>query len=247
MPDGGLAPEASLAAMEGVVFAPVGRRVIDGLSLALGGGHGGGVTALMGPNGAGKSLTLRLLAGLVAPHAGRVSWDGGAARPPRGAVGLVFQRPVLLRRTVRGNLDHALRLARVPRRERPARLAALLARGRLADLAAAPARALSGGEQQRLALVRALAFEPRLLLLDEPTASLDPEATAAIEALVARVARSGVDVLLVTHDAGQARRLASRVLFLSRGRLVEDAPAPLFFGAPRSPEGRAYLEGRLLA
>lgn len=229
-------------ALEDVVFAPGARRLIDGLSLTA----GRGVTALMGPNGAGKSLTLRLLAGLLAPHAGRVLWEGSET-PPRGRVGLVFQRPVLLRRSVEGNLAHALRLARVPRRERRDRLLALLALGRLEALAAAPARALSGGEQQRIALVRALAFEPRLLLLDEPTASLDPQAVAAFEALLRRVVAEGVGALIVTHDPGQARRLADRALFLHRGRLAEDAPADRFFREPESEAARAYLSGRLLA
>ena len=236
------AADALRVRLEDVVVARSGRRLIDRLDLDV---PRSGVTALMGPNGAGKSLTLRLVAGLVAPDAGRVLWDG-APRPPRGRIGIVFQRPVLLRRSVEGNLRHALALARVPRRERRARLDALLAVGRLGALARSPARALSGGEQQRLALVRALAFRPSLLLLDEPTASLEPRAAAAIEALVARVAGDGTAVVLVTHDAGQARRLADRALFLHDGRIVEDAPAPRFFQAPESTAAQAYLGGRLL-
>ena len=236
------AADALRVRLEDVVVARSGRRLIDRLDLDV---PRSGVTALMGPNGAGKSLTLRLVAGLVAPDAGRVLWDA-APRPPRGRIGIVFQRPVLLRRSVEGNLRHALALARVPRRERRPRLDALLAVGRLGALARSPARALSGGEQQRLALMRALAFRPSLLLLDEPTASLEPRAAAAIEALVARVAGDGTAVVLVTHDAGQARRLADRALFLHDGRIVEDAPAPRFFQAPESTAARAYLGGRLL-
>jgi tungstate transport system ATP-binding protein len=174
-----------------------------------------------------------------------VLWNG-APQPPRGRVALVFQRPVLLRRSTAANLRHALRLAGVPRREREPRLEELLALGRLQPLADAPARALSGGEQQRLALVRALACRPSLLLLDEPTASLDPPAVAAFEALLARIVSGNVGATLVTHEVGQARRLAERVLFLHRGRLVEDGPAARFFRRPDSAEGRDYLAGRIL-
>jgi tungstate transport system ATP-binding protein len=229
-------------ALEAVTLSAGARRLLDGLSLTL---PAGGVTALIGPNGAGKSLTLRLIAGLIAPDAGAIRW-GARTAPGKGAVALVFQRPVLLRRTTLGNLDHALAIAGVARRDRPARRAALIALAGLEALADRPARALSGGEAQRLALARALAAEPRLLLLDEPTASLDPAATAAIEALIARIAAEGTTVLIVTHDAGQARRVADRALFLHAGRIVEDAPAARLLTDPQSPQAQAYLAGRLL-
>ncbi|NCO16043.1 MAG: ATP-binding cassette domain-containing protein [Alphaproteobacteria bacterium] len=228
--------------LHGVRLTRGGRALLDGLSLTL---APGGVTALIGPNGAGKSLTLRLIAGLIAPDAGTLRW-GAARAPGRGAVALVFQKPVLLRRSAGANIDHALAVAGVSRRERPARRAALLALAGLEALAGEPARALSGGEAQRLALARALAARPRLLLLDEPTASLDPAATAAIEALIGRVAAQGTTVLLVTHDAGQVRRLADRALFLHAGRVTEDAPAARLLSDPQSPQAQAYLAGRLL-
>jgi tungstate transport system ATP-binding protein len=229
-------------ALDRVCFAAAGKRLIDGVSLAL---EPGGITAMMGPNGAGKSLLLRLIAGLIGPSGGRIRW-GAEPRPGQGQVALVFQRPVLLRRSVAANLDHALRIRGEPRAVRPARIGELLALGQLEALADHPARALSGGEQQRLALVRALGLQPKLLLLDEPTASLDPQATAAIEHLVARAALEGMTVLLVSHDSGQARRLADRVLFLHRGCLLEEGPAEAFFAAPRTVEAQAYLAGRLL-
>ncbi|MBR28404.1 MAG: ABC transporter ATP-binding protein [Rhodobacteraceae bacterium] len=222
--------------LEGVVLLRGGRRLLDGLTLRL---PGHGITALMGPNGAGKSLSLRVMAGLVRPDLGQV-------RSIAIATSLVFQRPVLLRRSVRANLDHALRAARVPRRERPGRVAELLGLGALEGLADQPARALSGGEAQRLALVRALAVRPRLLLLDEPTASLDPRSTAAIERLAARVAEEATEVVLVTHDPGQAARMADRIIFMHRGRDVETAPAAAFLDRPETPAARAYLDGRLL-
>jgi tungstate transport system ATP-binding protein len=229
-------------ALDAVTLEAGGRRLLDGLSFTL---EPGGVTALMGPNGAGKSLTLRLVAGLIRPTGGALRW-GSQAAPPPGRVALVFQRPVLLRRSVAGNLDHALAVAGHGRAERARRREPLLDLAGLTHLADRPARALSGGEAQRLALARALAARPDLLLLDEPSASLDPAATAAIEALVARIAAEGATVLIATHDRGQARRLADRAVFLTAGRVVEDAPATELLDAPRSPQAQAYLAGRLV-
>lgn len=231
-------------ALQGLGFAAGGKTLIHGLSLQL---SPGSRSVVMGPNGAGKSLFLRLLAGLIQPTAGRVTYGGREADAAvLRRIAVVFQRPVVLRRSVAANLRHALATYGVPRRERPARLEALLALGQLAAIADRPARVLSGGEQQRLCVVRALAAQPDLLLLDEPTASLDPQATAAIEALVGQAAAAGVKIVLVTHDRGQAERLADEVLFLHHGRLAEHSPADAFFNKPDSAAAQAYLEGRLL-
>ncbi len=225
-------------AVQGLHLARGGRALLRGVDLALG---GSGITALLGPNGAGKSLLLRAIAGIIEPDAGEILLAPRFARPA-----LVFQKPVLLRRTTSANLAHALKLARLPRAARPARIAELLAQCGLSALATSPARKLSGGEQQRLAMARALAADPALLLLDEPTASLDPKATAAIEAIALRAAGRGMKIVLVTHDRAQAERLAGDVAFLHDGRVVEHAPAPRFFSHPASPEAQAYLEGRLI-
>jgi len=229
-------------ALDSVVFEAAGKRLIDGVSLTL---DPGPLTCVMGPNGAGKSLLLRLVAGLIRPSGGEVTY-GGAAAAGQNRIAFVFQRPVLLRRSVAANLDHALKTYGVARAERPGRIAELLALGQLAALAGRPARVLSGGEQQRLSMVRALAARPALLLLDEPTASLDPQATAAIEALIRKVSGEGVKVVLVTHDRDQAQRMADEIVFLHHGRIAEQAPAARFFDQPRSPEAQAYLAGRLL-
>lgn len=225
--------------LEGLALRRAGVPLIEGLSAEL---APTGISAVVGPNGAGKSILLRLIAGLIAPDAGRVVMPAVM----RGRVGLVFQRPVLLRRSVRGNLAHALRLARLPRADRRARLTELLAIGRLRELADRPARRLSGGEAQRLAIVRALARNPALLLVDEPTAHLDPHAMHAVETLLRRIAAGGTKVVLVSHDAGQIGRLAAEVAFLHKGRCTEVTPAAQFLQAPSSLEGRAYLDGTLL-
>ena len=203
-----------------------------------------GVTVLMGPNGAGKSLLVRLLHGLIKPQSGSISWNShacGSATRLRQA--MVFQKPVLLRRSVAANVDFVLALKG---RSDHARRDELLLQANLADKATQPARALSGGEQQRLALVRALASDPEVLFLDEPTASLDPSSTQAIETAIAVASKRGVKVILVTHDAGQARRLANDVVFVHRGTVVEHSGADTFFSRPASTAARDYLAGKLV-
>ncbi|QQA44505.1 ATP-binding cassette domain-containing protein [Pelagovum pacificum] len=227
-----------IATLEGVTISRQGRPLLDEVTLGL---KTGGITALLGPNGAGKSLLLRAIAGLIPVDSGEIE-----LAPHTGAPALVFQTPVLLNRSAKANLMHALRLARVPRRHRAGRLAELLVTARMTEQSGAPARSLSGGERQRLAIARALAARPNLLLLDEPTAHLDPASTAAIEALIRATASSGVKVLLVTHDRAQAARLATDVAFLSRGRITEHRPVEEFLARPESADARAYLEGRLL-
>ena len=168
---------------------------------------------------------------------------------PRRRLGqaFVFQKPVLLRRSVRGDLAVALAARGVPRRERPARIAEALALVGLRGFERRAARSLSGGEQQRLALARAWALRPQLLFLDEPTASLDPAATRMVEAIVRDLAARGVTIVASTHDLGQARRLAQDILFLHAGRLLDRGPAEAFFERPASPEARAFLAGELPA
>jgi tungstate transport system ATP-binding protein len=159
---------------------------------------------------------------------------------------MVFLRPVILRRSVAGNVVFVLRRLGLDRAARAARAAALLDLGDLSDRARQPARTLSFGEQQRLALVRALATDPEILFLDEPTSSLDPTATLAIERLIGRVAALGTKIVMVTHDIGQARRLAAEIVFLDRGRLAEHGPARRFFERPDSEPARIYLAGGLI-
>lgn len=212
-------------------------------------------TVILGPNGAGKSLLLRLLQGLIQPTRGTITWrrDSGTSNnatngnaPGAPPVAIVLQRPVLLRRSVAANLTHALRVLRVPRPQRAERLEDLLTLGNLQAQRNQPARSLSGGEQQRLATVRALAGDPEMLLLDEPTASLDPQATQAIEALIQSSHDQGRKIVLVTHDLGQAKRIADDVIFMAGGRVVETGPAESFFARPQSEEARAYLGGHLV-
>lgn len=228
--------------LDGVDLGFKNRSVFANLNATIG-GHG--ITAIMGPNGAGKSLLLRLMAGLLRPDHGDVLFNG-SARVPAGRIGFVFQRPVLLRRTVLANVLHALAVAGVPRTDRQARATELLALGEMHGLAASPARKLSGGEQQRLSLLRALACKPGLLLLDEPSASLDPQATLLIENIIRRASDCGVKVVIVTHDQGQAARLADEVMFVHQGQVMDTQDIGEFLNRPGTAQARAYLAGELL-
>ena len=228
--------------LEDIGYAAGGENLILGITATL---TAGPRTVILGPNGAGKSLLLRLCHGLLQPTSGRIRWRTAGGPALRRHQAMVFQRPVMLRRSAAGNIAFALRLRGLGRRERRARIAEVLDRTGLSALAHQPARVLSGGEQQRLALARAWALEPEVLFLDEPTASLDPGATRAVEELVESIHRAGTKIVMTTHDLGQARRLADEILFLDHGRLVEVGPAASFFAGPATPEAAAFLKGEL--
>jgi tungstate transport system ATP-binding protein len=231
--------------LERVSYAANGRTLLDNVELVL---EGQQTTLLLGPNGAGKSLLLRLCHGLLEPAAGTITsrLGRGIGRDARQLQAMVFQRPVLLRRSARANIEHALAVRGVGRQDRRARAIAALERFGLAALATRPARVLSGGEQQRLAIARAWALAPELLFLDEPTSALDPAATRAVEAAIAAVRAGGTTIVMSSHDLGQARRLADRVVFMAGGRIVEVAPAERFFSRPATPQASAFLRGDLV-
>jgi len=217
-------------------------RILSEVTLAL---RAGAPTVLIGPNGSGKTTVLRLAMGLLAPSGGRITWCGRDRTDGR-RLAMVSQRPVMLRRSTFANVTYALGAAGVAWARRNDRAEELLARVGLSNQAARPARRLSGDEQQRLALARALARDPEVLCLDEPTASLDPANTKAVEEIVTVIAASGVKVLMATHDLGQARRLAGNVVLLVGGRICEQAPAPQFFSSPATPEAAAFMRGDLV-
>jgi tungstate transport system ATP-binding protein len=202
-----------------------------------------GRTVVVGPNGAGKSSLLAVMHGVLAATSGSIGGvdaQGAACRP---RLALVFQRPVMLRRSVRANVEHALSIAGLPVSARAARADAALTDVGLAYAAERPARRLSGGEQQRLAIARAQALAPDCLLLDEPTSSLDPASGAAIERHLMALSERGVGLMMATHDLAQARRVAQRVVLLHRGRVVEAGAAQAFFAAPRTELARRFLAG----
>jgi tungstate transport system ATP-binding protein len=227
--------------LENVGYAVGGKPLLSDITLRI---EAGRRLIVMGANGAGKSLFLRLCHGLIEPTAGLRRWANGAARAEAQA--MVFQRPVLLRRSVAANLDYPLALKGLSRAERRDAVARTLDRFGLNTLADRPARLLSGGEQQRLALARAWSMRPQVLFLDEPSSALDPSATRVIEEMVAQFADEGITIVMTTHNLGQARRLGQDVAFLHRGRLIEHGPAAAFFARPKAPEARAFLTGDLI-
>lgn len=224
-------------ALDQAVLLREGRRLLDGLTLRL---PGAGITALLGPPGSGKSIALEVLAGLEAP-------DLGAVRTLTPATALALRGASLLRRTVRANLDLALRAADVPRRARPERIEQLLALAALGPLADRPAPSLSAAEARRLVVARALVANPRLLLLDMPTERLDERGAAGVEAVIQRAAEDGVEVLLATDDPRQAARLAARTIFVHRGRDLETGPTAELLARPANEMLRGWLSGNLLA
>ena len=223
----------------GLSLEYAGVQCIDEIEMTL---EAGKLTVIMGSNGAGKSLLLRLLHGLISPTAGEVRWNGTSVSDSiRQRQAMVFQRPILLRRSVAANIDFVLNFkGKKDHRDQ------ILENVGLLKFSQQPARSLSVGEQQRLALARALATKPEILFLDEPTASLDPASVFAIEQIVTRAHQNGTRVIFVTHDIGQAKRLADDVVFLNDGRLTEHTPSDFFFERPVSSAAEAYLEGRIL-
>jgi tungstate transport system ATP-binding protein len=228
--------------LENVSFVAGGRAIIDGVSCEL---TPGPRTVILGPNGSGKSVLMRLCHGLLKPTSGRIAWQGSRdERRPR-AQAMVFQRPVMLRRSALGNVTYGLKLAGVPRAHRERRASEVVDAVGLRTVAHRPARVLSGGEQQKLALARAWALEPEVLFLDEPTANLDPGATREVERIVEQIHASGTKIVMTTHNLGQARRLADEILFMSGGRLADHAPVERFFAQPSTAEAAAFIKGEL--
>lgn len=228
--------------VEGLGFAAGHQQIIEDISFTL---SDSSCTVILGPNGAGKSVLMRLLHGLLAPTSGSIRWGRLAPAQARRRQGMVFQRPVMLRRSALANLRHTLAVRKTPRSQRCELAANALAMAGLEAHARQPARTLSGGEQQRLAIARAWMLAPEVLLLDEPTSNLDPAATARIERLVQEVMAQGTRIVMTTHDIGQARRLATEVLFLSQGRLLEHSAAASFFAGPATTAAGRFIRGEL--
>jgi tungstate transport system ATP-binding protein len=228
--------------LEDVSFVAGGRPIIDRVSCEF---TPGPRTVILGPNGSGKSVLMRLCHGLLLPTSGRIVWRGNRDEHRPRAQAMVFQRPVMLRRSALGNVTYGLKLAQVPRAERDRRAREVLDAVGLTSVADRPARVLSGGEQQKLALARAWALAPEVLFLDEPTANLDPGATREVERIVDQIHGTGTKIVMTTHNLGQARRLADEILFISGGRLADHAPVERFFAEPSTAEAAAFIKGEL--
>jgi tungstate transport system ATP-binding protein len=206
--------------------------VLRDISLSV---RAGERVALLGANGAGKTSLLRVIHRVIAPTQGTVSV------PAPTAQAMIFQKPVLLKRSVLENISYVLRIRGFDQTQATLEAMQTLERCGLSALSDRYARALSGGEQQRLALARAWALKPSLLLADEPTAALSPAASRDVTSLIQAMCASGATLIFSTHNRGQVKRLATRVLFMHDGRVVEDANTQDFFNAPTSKEANDYL------
>jgi len=225
-----------------VSFATNGRAIIDRVSLEI---EPGPSTIILGANGAGKSVLMRLMHGLLAPTSGRIDWSSPEHPGAPRKQAMVFQRPVMLRRSAQANVAYALKVAGISKAQRVSLVRESLEEVGLLHLARRPARVLSGGEQQRLALARAWALHPEVLFLDEPTASLDPHATREIETVIRAFDAAGTKVVMATHNLAQAKRLGDEILFIDQGRLVERAPVAEFFSKPQTAQAAAFIKGEL--
>jgi tungstate transport system ATP-binding protein len=223
---------AAWLTIDGLGLTEGSTRIIDDVSLSLTAQH----TVVLGPNGAGKSTLLRLIHGLLHPTGGSLRW------PQTLTQAMVFQRPVMLRTTALANVVYGLKLKGYTATECEQRARQALARVGLDAIAKRPARLLSGGEQQRVALARAWALEPQLLILDEPTASLDPASSREVERIIKDIAAAGARILMTTHNLGQARRLAEEIVFIDHGRIVEQTPVEQFFTQPRTAAAQDFLQ-----
>jgi tungstate transport system ATP-binding protein len=229
--------------VDGASYVVDGKAIVEEVSFAI---HDPGLTALLGPNGAGKSSLLKLCHGLLPLSSGSIRWGDAAVREVQQRQAMVFQRPVLLRRSAAENVDHVLKLRGASATERARVIEESLEWAGLADIADMPARNLSGGEQQSLTIARAWALNPEVLLLDEPTANLDPAATRRVEVLIRSFVDAGKKVFMATHNIAQAQRLADEVLFLNYGRLLEHAPAKQFMTGPSHPVAARFIAGELV-
>ena len=226
--------------LQNVSFAANGKTILDAVSAEL---DSGPRTVILGPNGAGKSVLMRICHGLLQPTGGSVTWKG-TVNGRRGQA-MVFQRPVMLRRSAFANVVYGLKVAGINAHLREQRACDVLEAVGLIGVSNRPARVLSGGEQQRLALARAWALNPEILFLDEPTANLDPGATRDVESIINQIHASGTKIVMTTHNLGQARRLGDEVFFLNHGRLIERSPVERFFQQPATAEAAAFIRGEL--
>ncbi len=230
---------APIVELRGATVVLGGRAVLDRIDLQV---HAGERISLVGANGAGKTTLLRALHGLVSLAAGARTTATGDGVP---RIAMVFQRPFMLRDSLLANIELGLRLQGRPVTERREIAMHALEQVGLAAQAQRPGRALSGGQQQRAALARAWALKPQLLLLDEPTASLDPSAKREVEDLIAGFAAQGITVVMSSHNLGQVKRLSQRVLYLEAGRVLADVSTDHFFHGTLPTEAALFLKGEL--
>lgn len=217
------------------------RKLIDNINLRSSTQR---CTALLGENGAGKSLLLRLCHGLIKPNGGKVLWDTQTPSECRRKITMVFQKPILLRRSVYQNIAHALFLQGISGAQREARITEALQQFGIAKYQHHQAHILSGGQQQRLAIARAWALCPSVMLMDEPTSDLDMHSITTVEDIIQRLSRSGIKIIMTTHNLAQVRRLCDEVIFMHEGRLLCHLPIDDFFNKTSDDKIRTFIQSQ---
>ncbi|MFC6637342.1 ATP-binding cassette domain-containing protein [Sulfitobacter sp. JBTF-M27] len=233
---------AMTATLQGALVKRKGKTILGPVTCDL---LPEGITIVLGPNGAGKTTLLKVLHGVERLTEGTVRWNV-SDEEAHTSQAYVFQSPIMLRRSVRQNLAYPLQLIRASKADIVRQTSHWAQRIGLADALDRPATRLSGGEKQKLALGRALIRKPKVLFLDEPCANLDGRATREIENVLQEAYRTGTRIIMTTHDLGQAKRLASDVIFLLKGQVHEQLPGSLFFDNPQTSEARAFLQGDIV-
>ena len=229
--------------VQNLSFRAGATKILNDVSFSL---EHDGPSLIVGPNGAGKSVLLRLCHGLLKPTSGKIFWAMKEYSRSSHDQAMVFQRPILLRRSARANIEHALALRRISRRERRIRSTAVLQQTGISQIATRSARVLSIGEQQLLALARAWSLRPRVLFLDEPTANLDPNYTRLVEEIIFKIYDSGTKIIMTSHDMGQVQRLAKEVVFIYDGCLMEHQLVGEFFSNPKTEAAEYFINGKLV-
>ncbi len=229
--------------VKNVSYSVPGHRLIDNISFAS---KADARTALLGANGAGKTLLLRLCHGLLKPTAGEIRWQGQDLTSVINQIVMVFQTPVLLSRSVRKNIEYAISLRAIKGEERRRRAQQALQLVGLADYADQQAAVMSGGQRRRIAIARAWALKPSVILLDEPTSNLDMESAAQVEDLILALAGEGVKIIFTSHSPAQAKRLCDEVIFLDKGKLVCHHDAQAFFSAPEDARVSRFINSQVL-
>ena len=228
--------------LQGICVTKSKKPILTDINLEIG---VSGFTIVLGPNGAGKTTLLRTMHGLDRTSAGTIKWLG-QNNDIRKRQAFVFQTPIVMRRSVIDNLAYPLLLNNIAKSQALDMAQNCAKSIGLGHALEQNAGYLSGGEKQKLALARALIINPEILFLDEPTTNLDGAATREIEDMLLKAFNDGTRVIMTTHDIGQARRLATDILFIYRGRLHETSSATAFFEKCKTPESRAFLNGDIV-
>ena len=225
-----------------VSYASKGVTLIDAINLEV---SSHGLTIILGHNGSGKSLLLKLLHGVIKPNSGEINWNQYKPLTNQYWRTFLLQRPTFFNRSVIYNIAFVLQIAGIPKQEHQERCEQALEICGLKEISHRKTHLLSGGEMQKLSLARAWVLHPSVILLDEPTVALDPPSVLGFESIIQNFKQTGTKVIMTTHDLSQAKRLADEIVFIDRGKILEQSEADQFFAGPASSQAQKFISGKL--